>query len=149
MLEHKLDQDIKSAMLAKDVHRTTTLRGLKSNLLDAKVAGNKREVGLTDDEVIAIFAKEAKKRQETADIYLSAGDQARADQELSEKAMIEEYLPKPISEKEISRVIDEVIAKLAVNSLSQMGQVIGQVKQKLGPAADGSLIAKLTKEKLE
>ncbi len=149
MLEDKLDKDIKSALLARDSHKAMTLRGLKATLLNIKVASGKRESGLDDNEVLSAFAKEAKKRQESADLYKQAGDEARAKAELDEKAMIEAYLPEAMSEEDIAKVIDEVIKSLGADSPSQMGQVIGQVKAKLGAAADGSVIARLTKEKLQ
>ena len=147
MLEDKLDQDIKSALLAGDKFRVTTLRQLKDTLLNAKVAQNKRDVGLEDSELQAIFSKEAKQRQESADLYLKGGDKNRADAELEEKAIIETYLPKPLSEDEITLAIDEVI-KNKGSDISQMRQIIGAVKQKLGASADGSVIARLTKERL-
>jgi uncharacterized protein YqeY len=149
MLEDKLDQDIKSALLAGDKHKATTLRGLKATLLNIKVATGKRDSGLSDDEVIVAFAKEAKKRQESADLYSQAGDEARTKAELEEKSIIEAYLPEALSEEEISRTIDEVIKELGVSDPAKMGQVIGQVKAKLGATADGSVIARLTKEKLQ
>jgi uncharacterized protein YqeY len=148
MLENKLEQDIKSALLAGDGQRVTTLRGLKSVLLNVKVEKGKRDTGLNDDEVLAIFAKEAKKRQESADLYVQGGNQAKADAELEEKAIIESYLPEQLSEEEISKLIDEVIAQTGASGPQAMGQVIGQVKAKAGPSADGSVIARLAKEKL-
>lgn len=149
MLEDQLDQDIKSALLAGETHKATTLRGLKATLLNIKVATGKRESGLSDDEVMAAFAKEAKKRQESADMYKQAGEENRAKAELDEKAMIEIYLPESMSEEEIAKVIDKVISEVGAEDLSKMGQVIGQVKARLGASADGSVIAKLTKEKLQ
>ena len=148
MLEQKLEQDLKTAMLAGDSDRVMTLRNLKSALLNVKVASGKRETGLTDDEVLPVFSKEAKKRQESADFYVQGGSQDRADKELSEKAIIEEYLPKQLSTEEITAIVEEVIATLGVSGPSAMGQVMGQVKAKTGATADGSLVAKIVREKL-
>jgi uncharacterized protein YqeY len=148
MLEDKLEQDIKAALLAGDGQRVTTLRGLKSVLLNVKVEKGKRDTGLSDDEVLAIFAKEAKKRQESADLYVQGGNQAKADAELEEKAIIESYLPEQLSEEEIGKLIDEVIAQTGASGPQAMGQVIGQVKAKVGASADGSVIARLAKERL-
>lgn len=148
MLEDKLEQDIKAALLAGEAHRVTTLRGLKSSLLNVKVAEGKRDTGLSDDEVIAIFAKEAKKRQESADLYKQGNNQEKADQELAEKAIIESYLPEQLSEDELKQLIDQVIAETGAAGPQAMGQVIGQVKAKAGAAADGAVIARLVKEKL-
>jgi uncharacterized protein YqeY len=149
MLETKLEQDIKSALLAGDRLAATTLRGLKASLLNVKVAQNKRESGLTDDEVIEVFSKESKKRQESADLYSQAGDKQRTDKELEEKAIIDGYLPEQLDEESLGKLVDEAILETGVKDIKSMGQVIGFVKTKAGPGADGSLIAKLTREKLQ
>ncbi len=149
MLEQKLEQDIKEALLAGDSERVTTLRGLKATLLNVKVAEGKRDSGLDDTAVIEIFAKEAKKRQESADLYVQGNNQDRADAELREKAIIEKYLPAQLSEEDITKIIEEVIANSGANSMAEMGKVIGQVKAKTGASADGAVIAKLVKEKLQ
>jgi uncharacterized protein YqeY len=112
------------------------------------VAAGKREEGLTDDEILALFSKEAKKRQESAELYIQGGAQEKADKELAEKAIIEAYLPAQLSEAELAAIIDEVLNEVKPAGLQQMGQVIGQVKSQVGNTADGSLIAKLVKEKL-
>jgi len=148
MLEQQLEQDIKAAMLAGDTRRTTTLRGLKSTLLNVKVAAGKRDSGLTDEEVLPVLAKQAKQRQESADLYVQGGDQARADAELAEKAIIEAYLPKQLSEEEVAALVDEAIADTGAEGQAGMGKVIGAVQAKAGASADGSVIARLTKEKL-
>jgi len=148
MLEDKLEQDIKAALLSGDSVRATTLRGLKSTLLDVKIREGKREAGLTDNEVLAVFAKEAKKRQESAEMYEQGGSKERADAELTEKAVIETYLPQQLTEAEISKLIDETISETGASGMAAMGQVIGAVKAKAGASADGSVIARLVKEKL-
>ncbi len=148
-LESRISQDIKEAMLAGQQQRVLTLRGLKSVLLYEKVAKKlPRDEELSDDDVLALLAKEAKKRQESADLYLQGGSAEKAEAELSEKALIETYLPKQLSEEEVRAVVAEVVAQTNADSMSQMGQVIGQVRQKVGASADGALIARLVKEKL-
>ncbi|HYH36131.1 MAG TPA: GatB/YqeY domain-containing protein, partial [Candidatus Saccharimonadales bacterium] len=98
-LEQRLEQDIKDALLSGDKTRATTLRGLKAVLLNVKVAAGKRDSGLTDDEVLPVLSKESKKRQESADLYKQGGDQARAEAELAEKTIIDNYLPAQLSEE--------------------------------------------------
>jgi len=147
-LEQRLEQDIKTALLAGEKTRVITLRGLKSNLLNVKVAEGKRESGLSDQEVINIFSKEAKKRQESADLYVQGGSQERADKELVEKTVIEEYLPKQLSEAEIASIVAEVITETGATEQRDMGKVIAGVRAKTAGSADGSIIARLTKEKL-
>jgi len=149
MIKQRLQDDVKAAMLAGDSLRLETLRGLKSVILYAEVAAGKREEALPDAEVEALLAKEAKKRQESAELYVQGGAQERADKELSEKAIIEEYLPKQLTEDEIAAVVDEIIDQVKPEGMQQMGQVIGQVKSRLGNSADGAVIAKLVKSKME
>lgn len=148
MLEQKIEQDIKTALLAGDKQRAMTLRGLKSVLLNAKVATGKRESGLTEDEVMTLLGKEAKKRQESADLYVQGGSQERADAELTEKALIEAYLPAKLSEDEVTSIVNEVIVSSGASGPQDMGKVIGQVRAKVGATADGALIARLVKERL-
>lgn len=148
MIKQRLQDDVKTAMLAGDSARLECLRGLKSAILYAEVAAGKREEGLTDDEIVALLVKEAKKRQESADLYVQGGSQERADKELAEKAIIEAYLPEQMSEEELVQVIDEVISQVKPEGVQQMGQVIGQVKSRVGNNADASVIARLVKEKL-
>lgn len=149
MLEDRLNQDLKQALLSGDKTLATTLRGLKSALLYAKIAAGARDSGLTDEASITVLQKEAKKRQESADLYLQGGDKSRAEAELTEKAVIERYLPAQLSEVEIAGKVDEAIAALGGKGQAQMGPVIAQVKQVTGGAADGSLIARLTRERLQ
>lgn len=148
-MEDKIITDLKEAMLAKDARRTSVLRSLKSALTYAKVAPNvDQSAGLGDDAVIQILAKEAKKRQESADSFLKAGLPERADDELAEKNIIEEYLPAQPSEDELRGLIEDVVATLDSPTPQAMGQVIGAVKAKAGAAADGSVIARLVQERL-
>jgi uncharacterized protein YqeY len=148
MLKQRLDDDLKTALLAGDKQQTTTLRGLKSAILYAEVAKGVRDSGLPDDEIIAIFAKEAQKRQESADLYTKGGSPDRAESELAEKAIIEVYLPAALSDDELAAVVEDAIAQVNASGLQAMGQVIASVKQKVGATADGARIARMVKERL-
>jgi uncharacterized protein YqeY len=148
MLEQRIEQDIKTALLGGDSQRVTTLRGLKSVLLNEKVAKGKRESGLSDEEVLPILAKESKKRQESADLYKQGGSQDRADAELQEKAIIDAYLPAQLSEEEVAQLVREAIADTGATGQADMGKVIGAVRAKSGAQADGAVIARLVKEQL-
>jgi uncharacterized protein YqeY len=148
MLEQRIEQDLKAAMLGGDKERVSALRNVKSVLLNVKVNTGKRETGLPDDEVIVLLSKEAKKRQESADLYVQGGDQGRADAELTEKKIIEAYLPSQLSEAEIADVIDAVMSENGLHDKADLGKIIGTVKEKTKGAADGSVIARLVKEKV-
>jgi uncharacterized protein YqeY len=148
-IRQQIDDDVKAAMLSGDSLRVETLRGLKSVILYADVATKKRDTGgVDDDEVLTLLAKEVKKRQESADLYVQGGSQERADKELAEKAIIEAYLPAQMSEEEITTIIDAIIAEQGAEGMQAMGKVIGAVKAKTGNSADGSVIARLVKERL-
>lgn len=148
LLEQKIEQDIKAAQLGGDTFRLTTLRGIKATLLNVKVATGKRDSGLTDEEVLPILAKESKKRQESADMYTQGGASERAEAELTEKAIIDAYLPAQLDEAAIAGMIDEVITATGAQGAADLGKVIGQVKSRAGTTADGAIIARLAKEKL-
>lgn len=145
MIEAQIEQDLKSAMLARDADKTTTLRGIKSVFLYAKVASGKRDSELPDEEAIKLLQKEAKKREESANLYKQGGNQERADKELAEKTLIDSYLPAKISEAEIESIVDAVIAE---NKDANMGQIISEVKAKTAGSADGGDIARIVKGKL-
>jgi uncharacterized protein YqeY len=148
MLKQQLEQDLKTALLAGDKDRALILRGLKSVILYDEVAKGVRDEGLPDDEILALFAKEVKKRQESADLYRQGGYEDRASAELAEKAIIETYLPQQLSDEELIAVIDAAVSETGLSGMQAMGQVIGLVKQKVGSQADGARIAKLVKERL-
>jgi uncharacterized protein YqeY len=148
MLKQQLEQDLKTALLAGDKDRVITLRGLKSVILYAEVAKGSREEGLSDEDILTLFAKEAKKRQESADLYVKGDRQEKADAELAEKAIIEAYLPKQLSDEELAQIVDEVVGSFESPTPQLMGQIIGKVKQATEGRADGSRIAQLVKERL-
>lgn len=149
MLRQQIDDDLKAALLGGDSVKVDTLRGLKSVILYADVAAKKRESGgISDDEALELLAKEAKKRQESADLYVKGGSQERADKELIEKAIIESYLPEQMSDEELSKLIDDIITEQHAEGMQAMGKVIGAVKAKAGTSADGAKVAQLVKERL-
>lgn len=145
MIEQKIEQDLKTAMLAREVEKTETLRGLKSVVLYYKVANNKRDEVLSDEEIIQLLSKESKKRQESADLYDKGGDSERSSKELREKQIIDAYLPEKISSEKIEAIVDEIMSS---SSELNMGQIIGHVKQRTAGSADGSEIARIVKEKI-
>jgi len=147
-LKERINGDLKTALLASDKQTTTTLRGLKSVILDGEIAQNKRETGLSDDVVTQLLAKELKKRKESIDLYDKAGAKDKADLERAEITCIQQYLPEAMSEDDVKALIDKAVASAGDAGTQQMGQIIGQVKAGAGPAADGAVIARLVKERL-
>ncbi len=144
----QIDADLKQAMLAGDKILVMTLRGLKSAIQYAEVAAGTRDE-YDDDAVKNVLSKEAKKRQESAILYKQGGNEERATAELTEKSVIEKYLPEQMTEAEIKPIVDQVVEELAVTSTQQMGQVMAKVREQTKDRADGSVIAKLVKERLQ
>jgi uncharacterized protein YqeY len=148
MLEQKIEQDLKVALLGHDALSVTTLRSLKSAILSFKVNNGKRESGVTDEEVVLLLSKEAKKRQESADLYIQGASMERAETELAEKAIIEKYLPTKLNEDQIAAIVDIEIKKNDSVNKNAMGAIIQAVKTRTNGAADGALIARIVKDKL-
>ena len=148
-LKDRIQADLKSAMLARDTLKTQTLQGLKAAILNEEVAQKIRETGLDDSKVEQLIARESKKRDEAAELFEKGGNQASADKERAEKAILSVYLPEPLSEAEIQKIVDEVVAEIKPVGPKDMGRVIGAVKSRIGNTADGAVVAKLVKNSLQ
>ncbi|MBX4197525.1 GatB/YqeY domain-containing protein [Candidatus Saccharibacteria bacterium] len=148
-MQQQIDADLKEALLAGDKTKAETLRGLKSALLNEAIAQNARDSGLSDEQIQKILSKESKKRQEAADLYKQGGSDERASAELAEKAIIDAYLPEQLDEAELTKIVDEEVAKAGSPTMQDMGKIIGAVRGRTGGRADGGLIAKLVKERLQ
>lgn len=143
----QISADIKSAMLAKEKVRLEALRGIKKEFLEAKTAkGSNGE--LTDDAAMKILAKMAKQRRETAQIYSEQNRPELAETELAEAAVIEEYLPKPLTDEELTTELKKIIAELGATSAKEMGRVMGVASKALAGKADGKAISTKVKELL-
>jgi len=149
MLKDRLQNDLKTAMKGGDKSRATVLNMLRSAILYAEVAANAREKGLPEDDILKVLAKEAKQRQDSADTYEKAGEFERRDKELSEKAIVEEYLPTQLSDEELAREIDAVIKEHGPLGPQTMGRIIGAAKVRIGSKAEGSRIAAYVKQAMD
>ena len=147
-IKEQIDADLKTAMLGGDKVLTTTLRGVKSAILNVEIAENKRDTGLTDAEVTSILGKEAKKRQESVDMYTTGNLPDKAAAEALEKQVIEKYLPKQMDDEALQNLVVAAITETGAAGIQDMGKVIAMVKLKAGAEADGSRIAGMVKEKL-
>ena len=147
-LKDRINADLKTAMLARDEFRTTTLRGLKAAILNEEVAKGLREEGLSDDVIEQLIAREAKKRDEAAGLFEQGGNQVSADKERAEKVLLSDYLPEQMSSDDLKQLVADVVAEFKPEGMKDMGRVIGAVKAKAGNTADGALIAQLVKDSL-
>lgn len=148
-LKDTINADLKTAMIARDTVRTQTLQGLKAAVLNEEVAKKVRDEGLDDASIEQIIAREVKKRDEAANLYDQGGNAESAAKERTEKEILAVYLPKQLSEAELSELVATVVETMQPEGMKDMGKVIGAVKAQVGNAGDGALIAKLVKEKLQ
>ena len=147
-LKARITDEMKAALLGGNRFRGDVLRNVKAAILNEEVSLGKRDEGLDDAEVEKVLAREVKKRVESAELYRSNGRAELAEPEEQEAEILREFLPEQLSEAEVVAIVEDVVASMNDVSMQKMGQVIGVVKQKVGNAADGALVAKIVKEKL-
>lgn len=146
-LETQIQKDIMEAMKAKDTVRLNAVRSIKSAILLAKTAeGGSKE--LQDSDIIKLIQKLSKQRKEAAEQYSAAGRQELADNELSEAAVLETYLPKMLSEEETEARLKEIIAELGASAPSDMGKVMGVATKRLAGLAEGKTISTIVRKLL-
>lgn len=143
----RISEDIKKAMLAKDRVRLEALRGIKKEFLEAKTAKG-GDGTLTDEAATKVLVKMAKQRRESAAIYKEQNRQDLADGELAEVAVIEEYLPKQLTEEELTAELKKIIAEVGATDAKMMGKVMGVASKALAGRADGRAISAKVKELL-
>jgi len=137
---------IKTAMLAKDKERLAALRDIKSKLLLEATSGGSGEV--SEEAAMKICMKLHKQRMETYELYIAQNREDLAVDELAQAKVIEEYLPKMMSDDEVRAAIAEQIAAVSASGPQDMGKVMGPVSGKLAGKADGKRVAELVKEAL-
>lgn len=135
--------------MAGDKKKVEILRSLKSAILYAEVAQGAREAGLDEKSIVDVLSKESKKRQESADLYKKGGDENRAQAELYEKSVINEYLPKQLSDEELKELVETICAKQDDLSIQSMGKIISEVKEQSQGRADGGRIAQAVRARLQ
>lgn len=143
----KISADIKAAMLAKDKVKLEALRGIKKEFLEAKTAKG-ADGQLSDDAATKILVKMVKQRRESARIYQEQNRPDLADGELAEVAVIEEYLPKQLSDEELTAELKKIIEQTGAKSPAEMGKVMGVATKVLAGRADGRAISAKVKELL-
>jgi uncharacterized protein YqeY len=143
-IEEKINADIKASMLAKDAKRLDAVRALKSVVLLLKTSAE----GLTEEGALKAIRKECKKRTETAEIYTQQNRPDLAQEELSQATIMEEYLPKQMSEEEIGKAVEQIIIEIGAKSPGDMGKVMGGFSAKYAGKADGKIVSNIVKELL-
>lgn len=144
-LEERINQGIKEAMLAKEKVRLEALRAIKSAIIIEKTSGEHKDV-LTTDVEMKLLQKQFKQRKDAAELYVKGGRQDLADKELSEAAIIEEFLPKMLSPEELKAEVEKIIAQVGAKQPSDMGKVMGVASKALAGKAEGKAISELVKQ---
>jgi uncharacterized protein YqeY len=143
----KINEDIKTTMLAREREKLEALRAIKAAFLLAKTEKG-APVELTSEMELKIIQKLIKQRKESAEIYISQNRKDLQDKELLEASVIEQYLPKQLSTDELTSILKGIIEKVGAKVPSDMGKVMGVASKELAGKADGKLIAETVKNLL-
>ncbi|MBN3520657.1 GatB/YqeY domain-containing protein [Algoriphagus lutimaris] len=139
-LKQKVDSEIKSAMIAKDKDRLRALRAVKSLILLEETKGGAAGE-LSEDEEMKILTKAAKQRKDSADIYKEQNREDLYAVEMAELSIIQEFLPKALTDEELTQAIQAIITQTGAASPKEMGKVMGVASKQLAGKADGKAIA--------
>lgn len=145
MLFDDISEGIKEAMKAKDAVRRDTLRNVKKVFLEAKTAPGANDE-LSDADAMKILQKLAKQGRESAEIFTQQGRADLAENELAQVRVLEEYLPKQLSEAELESALCTIITQLGVTEPREMGKVMGVATKQLAGKADGKAISAMVKK---
>jgi uncharacterized protein YqeY len=147
-LKLTIENGIKDAMRAKDADRLRALRAIKSLILLEETSGSSAD-GLSADAEMKILMKAAKQRRDSLEVYVSQNRPDLAEKEQAELAIIEEFLPKQLSDEELTAKIAEIIASVGASSPADMGKVMGVASKQLAGLADGKAISAKVSELLK
>ena len=144
-LVERLEGEVREAMLARDATRRDALRLILNSLRSAE---KDLQRPLSDDEELQVLQRERKRRNEAAEAFRAGGREEQASQEETELAILEEFMPEPLSEDELERIVDDAIAETGATSLRDMGRVMADVMPQVAGRADGSAVGQIVREKL-
>jgi len=141
----RLEAELKQAMADREAERRDTLRLILSSLRSAE---KELQRPLHDDEELQVLQRERKKRTEAAEAFREAGREEQAQGEERELAVLEEFMPEPLSEDELEEIVDDAIAEVGATSMRDIGRVMADVMPQIAGRADGSTVSQLVREKL-
>ena len=144
-LIERIQEELSTAMRERDAERRDALRLILSSLQSTQ---KELQRELQDEEELQVLQRERKRRTEAATAYRDAGATEKAEQEEAELAVIEEFMPEPLSEEELETIIDDVIAECGATSLRDLGRVMKDVVPQVAGRADGGQVSQLVREKL-
>jgi uncharacterized protein len=141
----RLEDELKQAMVARDGERRDTLRLILTSLRSAE---KELQRPLHDDEELQVLQRERKRRTEASEAFRAGGREEQADAEERELAVLEEFMPDPLSEEELEEIVDDAIAEVGATSMRDIGRVMADVMPQVAGRADGSAVSQLVREKL-
>jgi uncharacterized protein YqeY len=141
----RIEDDVKEATLARDAERRDALRLILASL---RAAEKDLQRPLSDDEELQVLQRERKRRIEAAEAFHEAGRDQQAAREETELAILEEFMPAPLTEEELEQIVDDAIAENGATSIRDMGRVMADVMPQIAGRADGSAVSQLVREKL-
>lgn len=148
MLKDKISEDLKKAMKAGDKTRLETLRTLRAALMEKEIEKRGTASGMSSEDEIGVLASAVKKRRESIEHFEKAGREELASQEAKEIEIIQEYLPKQLSDAEVLTVVDDVISSMEATGSHDFGKVMPLVMKQLKGKADGRRIQELVRKRL-
>ncbi|MFC2969754.1 GatB/YqeY domain-containing protein [Acidimangrovimonas pyrenivorans] len=149
-LRDRISAALKDAMRNKEAERLSTLRLINAAIKDKDIAarGEGNDAGVTDADILAILGRMVKQRQESARAYEEGGRLELAEKEQAEIAVIEDFLPRQLSEDEVTEAIAEAIAETGASSIRDMGKVMGTLKGKYTGQMDFGAVGPMVKDRL-
>jgi uncharacterized protein len=141
----EIEAEVREAMKARDAERRDALRLIVHAL---KSSEKELQRPLSDDEELQVLQRERKRRVEAAEAFRSGGAEDRALAEERELAILEEFMPEPLSEEEIEEIVDDAIAEVGATSMADLGRVMADVMPQIAGRADGSVVSQMVREKL-
>ncbi len=149
MTKAELKDELKKSMLARDSEKTSALRMVISALGYYEIEKGGADYEATDEDVEAVLQKQAKQRRDSIEQFKAGGRDDLVQNESRELALIEAYLPAQMGEEEITKIVEEAIAATGATSAQDMGKVMGALMPKTKGKADGGLVSKIVREKLQ
>lgn len=141
----QMEDEIKEAMKARDNERRDALRLIVNALKNSE---KELQRPLSDDEELQVLQRERKRRVEAAEAFRAGGREEQAESEERELAVLEEFMPAPLSDDEIEEIVDDAIAEVGATSMADLGRVMADVMPQIAGRADGSVVSQFVREKL-
>lgn len=149
LLSQKILNDLKLAMKSSDIIKRDTLRMLDSMIKNIEIEKKKRESGLSDKEIQEIIRRAIKQRKEASSQYKIGGRDDLAQKEEKEIEILSIYVPPQMSESEIRKQAQEIIAEIGATKVTDLGRVMGMIMKRLKNQADGQTVRKIVQEELK